>query len=89
MTFGCGIEPTPYELMQSALGSAQAIARSQATAQAIVRKYRTSVKYTRTTDEMATSYHTSTAKFRHKLSYDRTTACGDSSYFYVNFTIVR
>uniref|UniRef100_A0A914CIU3 Nematode cuticle collagen N-terminal domain-containing protein n=1 Tax=Acrobeloides nanus TaxID=290746 RepID=A0A914CIU3_9BILA len=40
-------------------GSPQAIVFPQATAQAIARSHRTSVKYTHTTDEMATSYRTS------------------------------
>jgi hypothetical protein len=59
------------------LGSPQAIALPQATAQAIVRSHRTSVKYTRTTDEMATSYRTKFVRCHRTASYDRTTACGD------------
>ena len=39
--------------------------------------YRTSVKYTRTTDEMATSYRTNFVRCHRTASYDRTTACGD------------
>ena len=59
------------------LGSPQAIGSPQATAQAIVRSHRTSVKYTRTTDEMATSYRTNFVRCHRTASYDRTTAYGD------------
>uniref|UniRef100_A0A914DVW9 Uncharacterized protein n=1 Tax=Acrobeloides nanus TaxID=290746 RepID=A0A914DVW9_9BILA len=64
-------------MVKMGLGSPQAIVFSQATAQAIVRSHRTSVKYTRTTDEMATSYRTNFVRCHRTALYDRTTACGD------------
>src|SRR5690242_12053089 len=64
------------------------IARSQTTAQAIVRKYRTSVKYTCTTDEMATSYRTSTTKFRTMPSYCVVRSYDSLWRFHRTFTLI-